>query len=174
MRPHRQQPTRLPRPWDSPGKNTGVGCHFLLQCMKVKSEKWQWNRSVVSNSVWPHRRQSTRFCRPWDFPGKSTRVGYHCLQLLFKKIQKITNIGEVVEKLEPFCAIGGSAKWCDCYGKRIRPFRKKLEIVLPYYQQFLFWLNIPKKLKAGTCQGICIPMFIGTLFTLVKGWKQSK
>ena len=32
------QPTRLPRPWDSSGKNTGVGCHFLLQCMKVKSE----------------------------------------------------------------------------------------------------------------------------------------
>ena len=38
VRPHRQQPTRLPRPWDSPGKNTGVGCHFLLQCMKVESE----------------------------------------------------------------------------------------------------------------------------------------
>ena len=38
MRPHRWQPTRLPRPWDSPGKNTGVGCHCLLQCMKVKSE----------------------------------------------------------------------------------------------------------------------------------------
>ena len=38
MRPHRRQPTRLPSPWDSPGKNTGVGCHFLLQCMKVKSE----------------------------------------------------------------------------------------------------------------------------------------
>ena len=36
--PHRRQPTRLPRPWDSPGKNTGVGCHFLLQCMKVKSQ----------------------------------------------------------------------------------------------------------------------------------------
>ena len=36
--PQRQQPTRLPRPWDSPGKNTGVGCHFLLQCRKVKSE----------------------------------------------------------------------------------------------------------------------------------------
>ena len=36
--PHRQQPTRLPSPWDSPGKNTGVGCHFLLQCKKVKSE----------------------------------------------------------------------------------------------------------------------------------------
>ena len=38
VQPHRWQPTRLPRPWDSPGKNTGVGCHFLLQCMKVKSE----------------------------------------------------------------------------------------------------------------------------------------
>ena len=38
VRPHRWQPTRLPRPRDSPGKNTGVGCHFLLQCMKVKSE----------------------------------------------------------------------------------------------------------------------------------------
>ena len=36
--PHRLQPTRLPCPWDSPGKNIGVGCHFLLQCMKVKSE----------------------------------------------------------------------------------------------------------------------------------------
>ena len=35
---HRWQPTRLLRPWDSPGKNTGVGCHFCLQCMKVKSE----------------------------------------------------------------------------------------------------------------------------------------
>ena len=38
MRPHRWQSTRLRCPWDSPGKNTGVGCHFLLQCMKVKSE----------------------------------------------------------------------------------------------------------------------------------------
>ena len=38
VRPHRRLPTGLPHPWDSPGKNTGVGCHFLLQCMKVKSE----------------------------------------------------------------------------------------------------------------------------------------
>ena len=45
-RPQRQQPTRIPRPWDSPGKNTGVGCHFLLQCMKVKSD------SEVAQSCW--------------------------------------------------------------------------------------------------------------------------
>ena len=44
--------TRLPRPWDSPGKNTGVGCHFLLQCMKVKSE------SEVAQSV-------RLFTTPW-------------------------------------------------------------------------------------------------------------
>ena len=39
VQPHRWQPTKLPHPWDSPGKNTGLGCHFLLQCMKVKSER---------------------------------------------------------------------------------------------------------------------------------------
>ena len=38
VRPHRRQPTSLHRPWDSPGKNTGVSCHFLFQCMKVKSK----------------------------------------------------------------------------------------------------------------------------------------
>ena len=38
VRPHRRQPTRLPCPWDSSGKNTGMGCHFLLQCVKVKSQ----------------------------------------------------------------------------------------------------------------------------------------
>src|SRR5574341_1398859 len=38
VRPHRRKPTRLPRSWDSPGKNNGVVCHFLLQCMKVESE----------------------------------------------------------------------------------------------------------------------------------------
>ena len=40
---HRRQPTRLPRPWDSPGKNTGVGCHFLLQWMKVNPARHLWN-----------------------------------------------------------------------------------------------------------------------------------
>ena len=58
------------------GKNTGVGCHFLLQCMKVKSE------SEVAQSCptqRPHGPQPTRLPHPWDFPGKSTGVGRHCL-----------------------------------------------------------------------------------------------
>ena len=72
----------LPHPWDSPGKNTGVGCHFLLQRMKVKSEKWKWSRSVVSDSLKPHGLQPTRLLRPRDFPGKSTGVGCRCLLCL--------------------------------------------------------------------------------------------
>ena len=51
VRPHSQQPTRLPHPWDSPGKNTGVGCHFLLQCMKVKSESESTQLSILSDPV---------------------------------------------------------------------------------------------------------------------------
>ena len=74
VRPHRWQPTRLFHPWDSPGKNTGVGCHFLLHCVKVKSES-----EVVSDSSRPHGLQPTRLLCPWDFPGKSTGVGCHCL-----------------------------------------------------------------------------------------------
>ena len=64
VRPHRRQPTRLPRPWDSPGQNTGVGCHFLLQCMKGKSES---EVAVMSDSSRPHELQPTRLLHPWDF-----------------------------------------------------------------------------------------------------------
>ena len=77
VRPHRWQPTRLPRPWDSPGKNTGVGCHFPLQCIKVKS-KSEVTQSCPTLSG-PHGLQPTRLLRLWDFPGKSTGVGCHCL-----------------------------------------------------------------------------------------------
>ena len=53
------------------------GCHFFLQCMKVKSESEV--TSVVSDSVRHHRQQPTRLLRPWDFPGKNTGVGCHCI-----------------------------------------------------------------------------------------------
>ena len=52
VRPHRWQPTRLPHPWDSPGKNTGVGCHFLLQCMKVKRESEVASRVRLLATPW--------------------------------------------------------------------------------------------------------------------------
>ena len=77
------------RPWDSPGKNTGVGCHFLLQCRKVKSES-EVAQSCPTPSDPMDCMQPTRLLRPWDFPGKTTGVGCHCLLQddikIFKKI----------------------------------------------------------------------------------------
>ena len=77
VQPHRQQPTRFLCPWDSPGNNTGMGCHFLLQCMKVKSE------SEVAQSC-PTLHDPMDCSLPGSsahgiFPGKSTGVGCHCL-----------------------------------------------------------------------------------------------
>ena len=51
VRPHRLQTTTLCRPWDSAGKSTGVGCHFLLQCMKVKSERMVHVRKKNNNKT---------------------------------------------------------------------------------------------------------------------------
>ena len=76
VRPHRQQPTRLCHPWDSPGKNTGVGCHFLLQCRKVKSESevaqscptlWRrrWHPTPVLLPGKSHGRRGLVGCSPW-------------------------------------------------------------------------------------------------------------
>ena len=65
-RPHRRQLIQLPRPWDSPGKNTGVGCRFLLQCMKVKSESESLSRVRLVATPWTTAYQATppmRFSR---------------------------------------------------------------------------------------------------------------
>ena len=100
VRPHRRQPTRLPRPWDSPGKNTGVGCHFLLQYMKVKSESEvaqscptrsdPMDCSLPGSSVhgifqarvpeWGAIAFSLGLYSPWNSPGQNT--GVRCLSLL--------------------------------------------------------------------------------------------
>ena len=77
VRLHRQKPIRFPQPWNSPGKNTGVGCHFLLQGMKVKNE-----REVVQSCLTlsdPVDYSLPRLLHPWDSPGKSAGVGCHCL-----------------------------------------------------------------------------------------------
>ena len=76
LQPYRRQPTRLLHPWDSPGKNTGVGCHFFLQCMKGKSESEVAQSCPTLATPWTAAHQL--LC-PWDFPGKSTGVGGHCL-----------------------------------------------------------------------------------------------
>ena len=94
MRPHRQQPTRLLCLWDSPGKNTGVGCHFLLQCVKVKSE------SEVVQSCPTVSSFLSSFSHPQDiFCSRYTKtLGYlikytHSLLTYFIKILKNTDLG---------------------------------------------------------------------------------
>ena len=81
---HRRQPSRLPLPWDSPGKNTGVGCISF-------SNAWKWKVKVKLLSCLtqrPHGLQPTRLLRPWDFPGKSTGMGCHCLvSLVYFKLE---------------------------------------------------------------------------------------
>ena len=76
---HRRQPTRLPCPWDSPGKNTGGGCHFLLQCMKVNSE------SEVAQSC-------PTVCDPMDcsLPGSPVHVIFQArvLEWVLSRLQK--------------------------------------------------------------------------------------
>ena len=73
VRPHRWQPTRLRHPWDSPGKNSGVVCHFLLQCMKVKSE------SEVAQSCSTLSNPTDCSLPGSSVHGRSTGVGCHCL-----------------------------------------------------------------------------------------------
>ena len=73
LRPHRRQPTRLPCPWDSLSKNTGMGCHFLLQCMKVKSENEVTQSCPIPSD--PMDCSLPGSSVHGIFPGKSTGVG---------------------------------------------------------------------------------------------------
>ena len=93
VRPHRWQPTRLLCPWDSPGKNTGVGCHFLLQCMKVKSE------SEVAQSC--PTLSDPMDCSP---PGSSVHGIFQARLLEWVAIAFSQLILLVMPKAQPLCA----------------------------------------------------------------------
>ena len=85
--PHWRQPTSHPRPWDFPGKNTGVGCHCLLQCMKVKSESEVAQSCPTLSNPMDHSLPGSSV--HGIFPGKSTGVGCHCLlQYLWEEAKK--------------------------------------------------------------------------------------
>ena len=91
VQPHRRQPTRLPRPWGSPGKNTGVGCHFLLQCMKVKSENEV--AQLCPTLCDPIDGSSPGSPHPWDSPDKNTGVGCHFL-LQCRKVKSENEVAQ--------------------------------------------------------------------------------
>ena len=80
VRPCRRQPTRFSCPWDSPGKNIGVGCHFFLQCLKVEIDS-----EVTQSCPTVNDPMDYNLC-PWDFPGKSTGVGCHCLLWIITEV----------------------------------------------------------------------------------------
>ena len=101
VRPHRRQPMRHPCPWDSPGKNTGVGCHFLLQCMKVKSES-----EVTQSCPTP---SNPRDCSP---PGSSVHGIFQARELEWvtsalsnggKTGLRVTSFSGNITHLEPKC-----------------------------------------------------------------------
>ena len=107
VRPHRRQPTRLPRPWDSPGKNTGVGCHFLLQCMKVKrkSEVTQsclnlsdpMDRSLPGSSV--HRIFQARVLEWGAIAFSDKQISRYIFTfIIFKAINKISSSSRIMIK----------------------------------------------------------------------------
>ena len=100
VRPHRLQPTRLLLPWDSPGKNTGVDCHFLLQCMKVKSE------NEVAQSC-------PTLCDPMDcsLPGSSVHGIFHptgvgCHRLLRDEQGLLSGYGTWASHCSGFSCLG--------------------------------------------------------------------
>ena len=97
VRPHRQQPTRLPRPWDSPGKNTGVGCHFLLQCIKVKSES-----EVAQSCLTLHNPMD---CSP---PGSSVHGIFQARVLNYHTIALISHASKVMLKISK---LGFNSMW---------------------------------------------------------------
>ena len=97
VRPHRQQPTRLPRPWDSPGKNTGVGCHFLLQCIKVKSES-----EVAQSCLTLHNSMD---CSP---PGSSVHGIFQARVLNYHTIALISHASKVMLKISK---LGFNSMW---------------------------------------------------------------
>ena len=108
VQPHRRQPIRLPHPWDSPGKNTGVGCHFPLQFMKVKSE------SEVAQSC-------PTLCNPMDcsLPGSSIHGIFQArvlewVPIAFSSVWGLVSYNSVLEGRFSMPAVSLAAKCLPC------------------------------------------------------------
>ena len=103
VRPHRRKPTRLPRPWDSPGKNTGVGCHFLLQCTKWKVKVKSLSRVRPSATPWTAAYlspPSMGFSRQEYWSGVPSPSPILILVWLKLKRVIIVSVGKGVEEVE--------------------------------------------------------------------------
>ena len=124
MRPHRRQPTGLPRPWDPPGKNTGVGCHFLLQRMKVKSE------SEVAQSC-PTLRNTMDGSRPGSsihgiFQARvlewgATAFSEWCANRPQRREELLLNLKQEINHLLKWQCLHRAILFCCCPGAGYKP-----------------------------------------------------
>ena len=123
--PHRQQPTRLLCPWDSPGKCTGVGCHFFLHWSSLPRDWTQVSHIVGRHfTVWASREADiTEMQLQWDITThvlewikkkKTKPIQYY--KVKFKKFKKTPKILSFIIDMEQFADIAsGTAKWCSCF-----------------------------------------------------------
>ena len=132
VQPHGLQPTRLLCPWDSPGKNTGVSCHSLLQRMKVESES-EVTRSCLTLRD-PNGLQPTRLLRPWESPGKNTGVGCHFL-LQRMKVESKSEVTQSCPTLSnPMdCSLPGSSVY-GIFQARVLEWVASAFIILHVYK----------------------------------------
>jgi len=141
MQPHWQQPTRLPCPWDSPGKNTGVGCHFLLQCVKVKLlsrvprlvTPWTaayeappsmgFSRRVLEwGAIAPGLKGNGN--QSWIFIGRTdakTETAFHPWRFAHLTMQQAWGIGYPLRQVE--CFETGSGESLQTEGKTTKPVK---------------------------------------------------
>ena len=122
---HRQQPTRLPRPWDSPGKNTGVGCHFLLQCIKVKVKSLSCVRLLATPWTAAHQAPpSMGFSRqeywngvplpsplPWWVSGKESACN---VSIIFNFLNKVYRKNNLKKKCSTSACSSSADKTWSC------------------------------------------------------------
>ena len=128
VRPHRRQPIRLPHPWESPGKNTGVGCHFLLQCMKVKSEsEVAQSCPTLSDPMdcsLPGSSIHGIFQEYWSgVPSPSPQHIYSCLVSVFLPDREDRAVSVLVVSISQYLVRGlrwGFSTMCGGHGKQAR------------------------------------------------------